>query len=99
MKRDKRDAAFSDFIRARAGHGCERGHKYYGPKHAGLHCAHVFSRRNKSVRWDEDNAYALCFSCHLWAHGNPTLFYEWVIERMGQDGYDALRRRANTTTK
>lgn len=99
MKRDARDAAFSNTIRERDKWTCRRCHKQYPEKSQGLHCAHTFSRRNKSVRWDEANAHALCFACHLWAHGNPTLFTEWVIAEMGQEEYEALRRRANEVAK
>lgn len=99
MRRDARDAAFSNLIRARDKWTCQKCSKQYPEQSQGLHCAHIFSRRCRSVRWDEDNAFALCFSCHLWAHGNPTLFAEWVLEKMGKRRYEALKKRAMTLTK
>ena len=99
MKRDKADAEFSNMIRARDGWTCQRCGKRYPERAQGLHAAHIFSRGRKSVRWDEVNAVALCFSCHLWAHGNPTLFAEWIMKRLGKRRYEALRRRAEAVAK
>ena len=53
------DAAFSDYIRARAGYWCERCGKQYEAKSNGLQCSHHFSRRHYNIRFDPDNAAAL----------------------------------------
>jgi DNA-directed RNA polymerase subunit RPC12/RpoP len=95
MKRTVEDAEFSEMIRARAGYKCERCGKWYGPKNAGLHCAHIFSRAIKKTRHDPLNAVALCFACHrFWAHSNPIEFAEWVRVRLGTRKYNALMVRA-----
>jgi hypothetical protein len=95
MKRTKEDIEFSEMIRARADYTCERCGKWYGPKNAGLHCAHIYSRRIKKTRHDPDNAVALCFACHrFWAHSNPLEFAAWVHKKLGKRKYEALERRA-----
>ena len=44
-----------------------------------LQCAHVYSRKNLSIRWDLENAVCLCLKDHLyWAHKEPIEFTEWV---------------------
>lgn len=100
MKRSKEDAAWSLLIRERANFTCEKCGKWYGEGHRGLHAAHVFSRGNKSVRWDPENGVALCMKDHLyWAHSSPIEFAEWIKKRLGVKRYDALRRRANALTR
>jgi hypothetical protein len=95
MKRTTEDAAFSDMVRSRAGYTCERCGKFYGPKNAGLHCAHIYSRRIKKTRHDPDNAVALCYACHrFWAHSEPLEFALWVRNKLGKRKYEALMVRA-----
>ena len=62
--RSEADAAFSDYIRARAGYRCERCGTSYPAKSAGLQCSHHFSRRHWAIRFHPDNAAALCHHCH-----------------------------------
>jgi hypothetical protein len=99
MKRDKYDNVFSKLIRARAGFRCE----WCGTQHAsnsqGLHCSHHFGRRHKSVRWDTDNAAALCFSCHQKYGESPIIGAEWLIGYIGQDKVDELRVKAYRVKK
>ena len=40
--------------------------------------AHVISRTNKHLRWNEDNALLLCRRCHLyWQHKSPLEYAIW----------------------
>ena len=39
--------------------------------------SHVIGRRHKCIRWEADNALALCAGCHMWWHEYPTLSGEW----------------------
>lgn len=64
FERNAADAAFSDYIRARAGYKCERCGTRYEAKSTGLQCSHNFSRRHHSIRYHPDNALALCHNCH-----------------------------------
>jgi len=48
-------------------------------KTSNLQCAHIYSRKNLSIRWDFENAVCLCAGCHLfWAHQEPVEFTNWV---------------------
>lgn len=63
-----------------------------------LHCSHFHSRAKKSVRFDPDNAAALCAACHhyftdpLHKHDHEMFFFK----RLGVDGLNALAVRAQT---
>lgn len=53
---------------------CQRCHKTEN-----LQCAHIFSRKSKSIRWDFGNALCLCAGCHLyWWHLEPAEAILWV---------------------
>jgi len=63
-----------------------------------IQTAHIFSRRNLSVRWDLDNVLALCLRCHIfWAHKEPILFTEFVKEKMGTKKFNQLRKKADAS--
>lgn len=50
-------------------------------KKEGLQVAHIYSRSNKCIRWNEENAVCLCNGCHIfWAHKEPYEFIKWVSE-------------------
>lgn len=90
------DALFSQLVRERAEWTCEIcGRQYPEGYRQGLHCSHYFSRKNRSTRWDPENAWAHCFGCHQRMGGNPHMFREWVERKMG-DRYADLVIRAHT---
>jgi len=69
-----------------------------------LNSHHIFGRKNRSTRWDENNGACLCanhhqFSTKFSAHGTPALFREWYIEFVGQEYFDDLEERANRPMK
>jgi len=82
------DAAFSLKIRVRG--ICE----WHWCKGYQLQTAHIFSRKNYSTRWDEDNAVCLCAKCHFFAHQNPVLFTEFIQDHLGIEKYESLKMRA-----
>ena len=95
----KLDKLFSLYIRSRAGWTCERCHKRYQPPTSGLHASHFHGRRKKSVRYDPENAAALCFGCHRYYTENPAAHTEWFKKRLGEKRFDALTLRANLGRK
>ena len=100
MKRDSLDRLFSQYIRLRAKHTCQRCGKVYPSKSQGLHCAHIFSRGKLSVRYDPSNALALCYGCHRYSDQNKeTVLYPLYISKYGQQPFELLRLRANTPKK
>jgi hypothetical protein len=64
-----------------------------------LQCAHGFSRRYRSVRWDFRNAFCLCQRCHMFFTHRPLEWDEWLRARWGDDLYTEVRRLALSTTK
>lgn len=103
IKRNATDALFSDCVREIAGWKCERCGKQYVKKESlggsGLECSHYWSRRNRSVRWDFENAASLCSYCHRLFTENPSLHHSFFIKRLGQEKYEQLGIRARTPTK
>ena len=90
------DAAFSDYIRARAGYRCQRCGKVYPPKSTGLQCSHNFSRRYYNIRFNPDNALALCHHCHnYWFSKDITEAARFLEETVGKDKLAELERLKN----
>ncbi len=90
------DKAFSDCVRERADFRCERCgrqvDRYDGNARKGLHCSHWIGRGSWGTRFHPLNAYAHCYGCHAYFEGRPALFNDWVMERLGGQAMDALKR-------
>jgi hypothetical protein len=84
----KLDKEASRIVRARG--GCAKCGKV---AYEHLQTAHIFSRSNLAVRWDLLNLLCLCDGCHFWAHKNPVLFTEFVVDYLGHN-YVPLKQRA-----
>ncbi len=84
IKRDKFDDVFSKFIRTRAKWTCEFCKKNFESNRAGLHCSHMFGRRNITVRYHPSNAFAHCVYCHKRLGENPIEFAEWAEKKLGK---------------
>ena len=88
----KLDTLWSKAVRLRDNFTCQR----CGRQHKHVQAAHIFSRNNKSVRWDIDNGITLCHYCHIyWAHREPVEFTKWVIDRLGEEKFNELEKKAN----
>ena len=81
------DRLFSAYIRNRDGRCLNCG------TFERLQCAHVHSRSYKSIRTDEDNAVALCASCHVFYTHRPIEWRLWVEEEF-PGRWEALQRKA-----
>jgi hypothetical protein len=95
IKRNTTDALFSDYIRMRDGWRCQNCFTKYEPPTAGLQCSHFFGRGWKSVRWDLDNAFALCAACHTRLGGDPVGHTNFVLKKLGRRLFDSLTIRAH----
>lgn len=95
IKRWPSDIAFSNAIRLNKDHICE----HCGNGSRKMECAHIYSRRHKSIRWDVQNALCLCFTCHLHFTGNPLDFTAWLEDYLGQGALDILREKRNQIMK
>ena len=93
IKLDRADIIFSKYIRLRDRFTCQRCHTFY-PDGNGLHCAHFWSRRHESTRFEPSNAIAACFGCHQRLDADKQgEFREMMIKRLGEDGYKKLEQR------
>jgi hypothetical protein len=99
IRRSLADKYFSDYIRERDDWSCRRCKKEFEKPNRGLHCSHFFSRAKKSVRFDPENAIALCFSCHNYFGGNPADHVSFFKNILGNDRYRLLEIRASIPKK
>lgn len=67
--------------------------------YAKLTCAHIVGRRYAATRTDENNAFALCWSCHRRFTDWPLEFAEFVVSKIGEDAYTALKQKAEKGVK
>ena len=65
----------------------------------GLQCSHFHGRAKKSVRWDEDNAVALCFGCHMHFTANPYEHTAWFENHLGEVKFALLASRSRVMGK
>jgi len=100
IKLNALDKMFSKLIRVRDKWTCQRCFRYYPVEHKqGLHCSHYHGRRKKSVRYDPENACALCFGCHQYFHENPEKHKQFMLDRLGENRFNILQIRAETPGK
>ncbi len=104
MKLRKSDTMLSLLIRERDGWRCKAcgdKSKNYEHNRQGLHCSHYYSRGRENTRFDFDNCISLCTYHHnLWGHGEDRAEYkEYMIKRLGQEGFDRLMLKASLYCK
>lgn len=87
----------SQIVRSRG--YCENCGNAYLSTGSKLECAHIVSRRFSRTRTDTTNAFCLCSKCHMRFTEWPLEFAAFVVQEIGQDGYDLLVRRAHSTEK
>ena len=97
----KLDDAWSLLVKLEAGMKCEIEDCEHRPT---LNSHHIFTRSNKSTRWDEANGVCLCvghhtFSSKFSAHQTPTEFTYWLHEKYGDLFMEELSRKAHSTKK
>lgn len=90
---DPLDKLFSQMIRLR-----DKTCQYCG-KQGRLETSHFHGRRKHSVRYDPDNACALCYSCHMYLGENPYKHTEFFRKRLGSERFEQLNIRAETPQK
>ena len=97
-KVDMTDTLFSKYVRLLEGGYCRVCKKYFGLTQ-GLHVHHYKSRGKRSVRWDRDNACALCTYDHFKIQHNEAANTELFLNILGQERFEALLIRAETLHK
>lgn len=93
LKRDKYDATFSDYIRYRDGLKCRRCGAQFPGLTQGIHCAHIYSRGNKGIRTDPDNAVSLCNGCHRYFTKRSIEFLGWCEKTLGRAHMESLKAK------
>jgi hypothetical protein len=88
------DILFSKAIRLRDGKSVKSGST------ESLQCSHIWSRSNKAIRWDLDNALTLTAGEHLyWWHKEPAEAIEWAKEVLGKEKWIELQNKRNAYFK
>ena len=89
------DKAFAKYIVARDKRCVTCG----SPGNFGLDCSHVFRRSHYATRWNVNNAYAQCRSCHFKHHNNSeSWLLDYAERELGRPAYEVLRDLSNTLT-
>ena len=97
----KLDTAWSLLVKLEAGMICEIENCQHKPT---LNSHHIFTRNNKSTRWDTANGVCLCIGHHTFsskfsAHQTPTEFTYWLHEKYGDLFMEELSQKAHGTKK
>jgi 5-methylcytosine-specific restriction endonuclease McrA len=102
MKRDRADVLFSEYIRKKRNHTCEKCGKVGKINGEHLHqieASHYIGRRKRSVRFDEDNVRVLCNPCHERMGGYKNAedgeYDMWMKWKLGWKKYRLLVIRGN----
>jgi len=88
----KLDKLFSDKVRSIG--KCQRCSK----SNCRVETAHIISRKNKTLRWDDNNALCFCTTCHFWGHQDP-LGFSLFVEKSCPKRYKYLMENKNRLTK
>lgn len=99
IKKNATDNLFSKLVRMKAKWICERCFKNCEGEKAYYDCSHFYSRKNRSVRFDFENAAALCRGCHFYFGEHPHEHSVFFWKRLGEEKFNALRVRAHTPVK
>jgi hypothetical protein len=96
----KLDRAWSLLVKHRAGFRCE----YCNTRIKRLESHHIYSRSNRSTRWDTINGICLCTGHHVFsssfsAHKTPVEFTEWLYKEKGEAWMSELRHKAHGISK
>lgn len=97
---DRADRVFSRYIRQRDNWVCRGCQRSFKDRTSILHNSHYWVRGRHSTRFDPDNCIALCYSCHYYKYEQEKQgdYRKLMIDWLGQEKYDELRKRAYTTT-
>ncbi len=101
----KADQLFSKLTRFRFNYTCQKCGKRYIESNTlslrNLGVSHYYGRSRENTRFDNDNVTLLCnLPCHRkWEGEERGDYTEYMIERLGQKGFEELTERANTYKK
>lgn len=103
IKLRKSDKLFTQIQRFRFDYTCQKCGKKYSKNGSlyNLGVSHYYGRSREATRFDDDNVTLLCnFPCHnKWGGEERGDYTEYMITRLGQQGFNELTVRANTYKK
>ncbi len=103
IKLRKADRLYTQVTRFRFNYTCQKcGRKYRETERLyNLGVSHYYGRSRENTRYDDDNVTLLCnLPCHRkWEGEERGDYTEYMINRLGQKGFEALTERANTYKK
>lgn len=85
--------------KVREGGVCQRPNCPYcgNKKGAVLQCSHFWGRNKSATRYDFHNCDAFCIGTHfIWEGEKAGAYRDYMIAKLGQKGYDELRKRADS---
>lgn len=98
MKRTPLDAATSDLVRERADWTCERceevDHEGQAKgKSMRMQCSHVYGRKHNSTRYELDNLFCLCATCHAYLETRPIEHAAFARSKLGDVRFEWLQQK------
>jgi len=60
---------------------------------------HYIKRKNKTVKFDEDNCHAQCVSCNQWRSGNDAEYRKNLIKKIGLEKVEYLESQKGVLLK
>ena len=103
IKLRKSDKLFTQITRFRFNYTCQKCGREYDENESlyNLGVSHYYGRSRESVRFNNDNTTLLCnLPCHRkWEGEERGDYTEYMIERLGQKGFEELTKRANSYRK
>lgn len=96
------DILWTKYLRIKYKYTCQWCGRVYTPENCrNLGVSHYFNRTHENVRFDEENTPLLCnVPCHMKLGGEGNREYgEFMLNRLGQERYDALVLRAHIYKK
>lgn len=90
-RRKKADMLFAYWVRARDGNRCVVTGSTAYPQ-----CSHFFSRKFFGTRYSPENCVTLSAKKHFeWEHKKQTDYRDFMLKRLGEEKYLALRERSD----
>jgi len=90
------DKFYGYCIKERVNWTCEHCGVYYPEgSRGGIECSHLFGRGSYATRFDPDNSFAHCTSCHFYLGGNPVIFHQWAEAQIGPGIIEILSEKRN----
>ena len=104
IKRTALDKAVSDLVRERSNWTCEKcgevdTEAQYKGTSLRMQCSHVYSRKHLSTRYDLDNCFCLCASCHSWLESRPVDHAAFARKELGDFLFEQLQVKHHKVRK